>query len=108
LTSRRFDKRIQVYTLAAVTDNFGGSTVAETLVATVWADLRTMDKSAITDFGYTDATLGVNVTVRKPDTFDYKTENMFIRYGGNDYTIVSYTEDIDFKHRYIRFMAITK
>jgi len=108
LTSRRFNKRIEVYENAAVSDNFGGSTVSETLVATVWADLKTMDKGAVTDIGYTDALLGVNCLVRKPDTFDYKTENMFIRYGGNDYTIVSYTEDINFKHRYIRFMAITK
>lgn len=108
MSSRRFNKRIEVYENAAVTDGFGGNTVNETLVATVWAELKTMDKGAVTDMGYTDALLGVNCLVRKPDTFDYKTENMFIKYGGDKYTIVSYTENIDFGNNYIRFTAIKK
>ena len=106
--SRRFTKRISVHSYTAVSDGAGGNTTSESLTATVWAELKTMSTKQLIDIGYTDATLAVKVTVRKPNTFDYKTPNMAIKYNSVAYTIVSATVNPDYNNRYITFTAVKK
>lgn len=106
--SRRFSKQISVYSYTAVADGAGGSTTSETLVATVRADIKTLNTKQLIDLGYTDATLAVKVTVRKPNDFNYATPNMAIKYNNIDYTIVTATVNPDFNNRYITFTAIKK
>ena len=108
MSSRRFNKRIEIFSYTATPDGAGGNTVTKTSVATVWAELKTMRTQAIVDLGYTNATLAIKVTVRKPDTFSYQTANMSFDYNNTEYTIVSATVTPDFHNRLVTFTAIQK
>lgn len=106
MRSRKFRKQIGVYKASAVADGYGGNTVSSELVANVWCDIKTLDRGDMTDYGLDTATLGIEVTARKPDIFDYSPENIFIKYNGEDYNIAGYTENVNFDNSIIKFVAV--
>lgn len=94
--ARRYSKRIDVYSYIANADGFGGNTTSDTLEGTVWAEIRTISIDKLTEFGLDQTQKNIRVFVRKNADIDFHDSNLFIKYGGVDYTVNQVTEvDLD-------------
>ncbi len=106
MSARRFNKRIEIYEISDVADGYGGNTVTSTLLATVWAFIRSVKSINLEDYGLDATQLAVKITVRHRADIDYESGNHFIKYQGNEYTIISFPTDLDFDHKFITFLAV--
>ncbi len=89
MRSRKYTKRIEIFTTAAVSDGFGGNTVSEVLLATSWADIRTVRPERLTDLGITDGTHSIEVRLRHRNDLDYEQEGIFFKYRDSSYIFKS-------------------
>ena len=87
--ARRYSRRIQIWSYVKNDDGFGGGTTTDTLLGSVWAEVTTIDRSKLTEFGLDVAQNGIQVYMRKDSTIDMQAPNMFIKIGTNEYTINS-------------------
>jgi len=96
IDSRRFQKRIEIFSLSEQNDGFGGKTVVEVSLGFYWANWRTVSDNSKTitnlqglglkDFGQIfKVTLRANVLVED-------IEKVRIKYNGIVYDIVSISE----------------
>ena len=106
MSSRRFNKRIEIHETSVVDDGYGGNTTTTALVSTVWAYLRSAKSINLDDFGLNATQLVIKVTVRKNPNIDIDSNKHFIKYQGDDYTIITYPTDDDFDHKTITFLAV--
>lgn len=94
--SRRYSKRVQVWSYIANPDGFGGNTTSDTLEGTVWAEIRTIPLDKLNEFGLDQNQKNIRIFVRKNADIDYHQSNLFVKFGGIDYTITQVTEiDLD-------------
>ena len=109
INARKLQKRIEVMTLSAVNDGFGGKEVQEGASSFYWADWRSMSSlgkniTNLQELGINDFSQIFKVTVRKNDIFD-DTEKIRIKYKSVIYDILS-TQEADL--RGIRINLIVK
>jgi len=106
LRARGFNKRIDIYQTTKVSDSFGGYTNDASLLASVWANISTINvskgSSNITAFGVIDVNNSVIVTIRKR-AIDIET--MYIMYRGFKYTISSSPVNPNFEDSILQFIA---
>jgi SPP1 family predicted phage head-tail adaptor len=99
-----FNKQIDVYSVAPVSDGFGGFTVESTLLDTRWAKLEPLTAgNAIQEYGLQDPSRTVRVTMRKNDLV--LSPDYFIIYRSKTYKIVSGPIEIDFGNRFIEVVC---
>lgn len=108
MRSRGFNKRIDIYSIEAVSDGFGGNTTSETPVSSSWAKIETMSSGKaknLQDFGIDDPQNTIQITTRKRKDLVYDAEVHMIKYRGQDYKITSSPTETNFTGRFITFMA---
>ena len=99
-----FNKQIDVYSVAPVSDGFGGFTVESTLLDTRWAKLEPLTAgNAIQEYGLQDPSRTVRITMRKNDLI--LSPDYFIIYRSKTYKIVSGPIEIDFENRFIEVVC---
>ena len=99
-----FNKQIDVYSVAPVSDGFGGFTVESTLLDTRWAKLEPLTAgNAIQEYGLQDASRTVRITMRKNDLI--LSPDYFIIYRSKTYKIVSGPIEIDFENKFIEVVC---
>lgn len=108
--ARELNKRIKIYELSKVSDGFGGFTVAETYLTEVWAYLKTFNVGNSyaknkTDFGISESSNALIVTVRMRSDFTYS-ENYMIEYAGEKYKIYSEPTNVDVKNKFVQFIIV--
>ena len=111
MRARRFNKRIEIWQTAIVSDGFGGNTSSNTLITSSWAEIKSLNVSnrigkSSSDFGINNTQLGVMVTVRLRNDITYNSINQYIKYAGDEYTISSFPENKNFDNSYITFIAV--
>lgn len=107
MRSRRFRKRIEVYEYSTVADGYGGNTISESLLATLWADIRSVNKKTdLSQYGISGKALVLDVTIRKQTTFNLSSVSHFIKYNSEAYTIASFPTNDNFDNRLINFFAV--
>lgn len=106
--SRKYTKKIQLWNTAPVSDTFGGNTVAEFLVTSLWAELSTLNKFKYRnlDFGDIDMANSVAVTIRYRSDLNIDYKNMFIVYNGYKYSFTENSIDVDFKKNEFTFVML--
>ena len=107
---RGFNKRIEIWSTANVSDGFGGSKVTSTLLSNSWANIKTYQAGKgnnLTDFGIVDANNSILITVRKRNDLVYNVETMYVKYRGVSYTISTAPTNINFNDSYITFIGST-
>ena len=106
MSSRRFNKRIEVWQTTSADDGYGGNTLTDSIITTTWAEIKTQDGQSVTDLGL-DYTKGVLlITVRKRDDLDYNSTAIYIKYKDVKYTITTFPIDENFIGSYISFIAV--
>lgn len=87
--ARRYSRRVEVWSYVYNDDGFGGGTTTDTKQVDVWAEVTTIDRDKLIQFGLDIAQNGVQVYMRKNSAIDMMAPNIFLKIGGNDYTINS-------------------
>lgn len=108
MRSRDFRDRIELWETTPTTNSFGGNSVSESLVATVWANIKTLQpgrNTNVVDFGVEDANKSIIITLRKRSDITYKVGNQFIKYRDRKYTISTAPTNKDFRDRFIVFVG---
>ncbi len=108
MRARGFNKRIEIYTITAVPDGFGGNTVSEALTSSSWAKIETVKPNRgdlRTDIGILEASNSIVITLRKRLDLVYNMTTMFIKYRGEKYIIDSFPANIDFEDSIIKIVC---
>ena len=99
-----FNKQIQVYSVGPTADGYGGSTVAEVLVDTIWAKIEPLSAGAtLKTAGIMVPDRTIVVTIRK--NVVTISPDYLIKYRGRSYSIISGPVELDFDNRFIQFTA---
>ena len=94
--ARRYNKRIAVWEGTPDPNSFGGNTMTDAIVDTVWCEIRTLSIDKLTFFGLDTDQTYIRIYLRKNSDIDYEADNIFFKYGGKTYTVNSVTEtDLD-------------
>ena len=103
MRARKYNKKIEVWQTAPLSDGFGGSTISETLLTSSWCSINTLDRiSRSTDFGITDTNDTIVVQLRKRNDLIYNSKNLYFKYRGYKYLIQSEPINIGFEDREIQ------
>ena len=107
MRSRKLSKRIEIWQTSNVSDGFGGNTVAETLIASSWAEIITLNNTnRSTDIGITSATNTIKVRLRKRNDLTYNSINQYLKYRGFKYIIQNQPFNVGFKDEVIEILAV--
>ena len=107
MRSRKLSKRIEIWQTSNVSDGFGGNTVAETLIASSWAEIITLNNTnRSTDIGITSATNTIKVRLRKRNDITYNGINQYLKYRGFKYIIQNQPFNVGFKDEVIEILAV--
>ena len=107
MRSRKLSKRIEIWQTSNVSDGFGGNTVAETLIASSWAEIITLNNTnRSTDIGITSATNTIKVRLRKRNDITYNSINQYLKYRGFKYIIQNQPFNVGFRDDVIEILAV--
>ena len=107
MRSRKLSKRIEIWQTSNVSDGFGGNTVAETLIASSWAEIITLNNTnRSTDIGITSATNTIKVRLRKRKDLTYNSVNQYLKYRGFKYIIQNQPFNVGFRDDVIEILAV--
>tara|TARA_R110000824_G_scaffold179493_1_gene359727 strand:- start:1142 stop:1546 length:405 start_codon:yes stop_codon:yes gene_type:complete len=107
MRSRKLSKRIEIWQTSNISDGFGGNTVAETLIASSWAEIITLNNTnRSTDIGITSATNTIKVRLRKRNDITYNSVNQYLKYRGFKYIIQNQPFNVGFKDEVIEILAV--
>ncbi len=107
MRSRKLSKRIEIWQTSNVSDGFGGNTVAETLIASSWAEIITLNNTnRSTDIGITSATNTIKVRLRKRNDLTYNSINQYLKYRGFKYIIQNQPFNVGFRDDVIEIIAV--
>ena len=107
MRNRKLSKRIEIWQTSNVSDGFGGNTVSETIIASSWAEIVTLnDVNRSTDIGITSATNTIKVRLRKRNDIEYNNINQYIKYRGFKYIIKNQPFNVGFRDSIIELIAI--
>lgn len=79
---RKYISRVEVYINDAVSDGSGGNTVSERLIASSWANIKTVDVKFKMDIGLDIAKEAVIIKTRFRNDLDYTQSGLFFKYRG--------------------------
>lgn len=103
--ARKYNKKIELWQTTDVFDGYSGYATTSTLIDNVWCEISTNNSTyRDTDFGKTETTNKIVVKLRKRNDIDYVSKNLFFKYRGNIYTIVSEPININFEDREIQIV----
>jgi len=104
MRARKYNKRIEVWQTANVSDGYGGNTVTTSLVNNSWCKLITNEKANYrdTDFGETETYDRLIIQLRKRKDLVYNSKTNFFKYRGVDYSMISDPINIGFEDREIQ------
>lgn len=110
MRARKYNKKIQIWQTAPVSDGFGGNIISETLLSNAWCKLITNPKNANrqTDFGETETFDRLAIQLRKNKNLVYDPKTMFFKYRGIDYNMVSEPTNIGFEDREIEIIIVKR
>ena len=107
MKARKFNKQIEVYTISAQSDGFGGNTNTSILLKKVWCNLKTIKGSSVANIEGLDFTQNnLQITVRENPNINYNSEGLLLKYRGAEYTITSFPQNTNFTDAYITFIAV--
>jgi head-tail adaptor len=107
MRSRKLSKRIEIWQTSNVSDGFGGNTVAETLIASSWAEIITLNNTnRSTDIGITSATNTIKVRLRKRNDITYNSINQYLKYRGFKYIIQNQPFNVGFRDDVVEILAV--
>ena len=107
MRSRKLSKRIEIWQTSNVSDGFGGNTVAETLIASSWAEIITLNNTnRSTDIGITSATNTIKVRLRKRNDITYNSVNQYLKYRGFKYIIQNQPFNVGFRDDVVEILAV--
>lgn len=104
MRARKYNKRIEVWQTANVSDGFGGNTATPSLVNNSWCKLITNEKANYrdTDFGETETYDRLIIQLRKRKDLVYNSKINFFKYRGVEYSMISEPINIGFEDREIQ------
>lgn len=107
MRSRALNKRIDIYQITNIVDDFGGSAITETLLNTSWADVKhiNINSPLSTELGVLDASDTVVIKLRKRNDLVIDLQTMYVLYRGDKYFIKSYPTNVNFEDSMIQFIA---
>lgn len=104
MESRRLDTKINVYLNEVIKDEFGGVEAVETLVKSIFANVRSSSGFKFQSFGIADFKNPIIFTVRGYKNQIEFTEKHFIKYKGVNY-FVKGIENVDLEGFQLQLMC---
>ena len=89
MIARKYTKAIGIWKTTTVSDGYGGSTVTDALVYSVWANVETKKAYRQNENGQNDNFVQTVFTIRNRYDIDLSTKDNFIKYNGLIYNIDS-------------------
>ncbi len=108
MTGRDLNKEIEVYTSDYTQGASIFQTVAETLVGTMRANIKSIrpgQSTMLKDYGTVDPQRAIMITVRSRHTIQLNGKNHHIKYRGKTYSITTAPTNKDFTDQFISFIA---
>lgn len=108
MRARGFNKKVEVWGLSPVFDNYSGNVAGEdTLLSHSWAKIKTLstNNTINNEFGVLDASNSISITLRKRNDLTYDLQTMYIKYRGQKYIIKSFPVNIDFEDALITIIC---
>ncbi len=107
MSSRKYNRRIEVYEFGTPTDDgFGGSISTDSLVSKSWALIESYNVNrfgGLEAFGVLNPDRTYLVTVRKRLDLEYNPNKHYVKYRNKTYTILSTPINKDFNDKEISF-----
>lgn len=107
MLSRQYSRKIILKESTAVADGFGGFTTNETVLATVWAEVKQNSAFKDGNQGTNDLKNSYTFKIRNNPTFDGKLDNISIEYRGQQFGVSSWEYD-DELFRFVTILATGK
>ena len=92
MEARKYNKQIQIWATTTVPDGFGGNTVTDALLRTVWAHVTTKKTSFENENGQNDNLQNQVFIIRQNANFTPSLKTNFIKYKNKIYNIDSIIE----------------
>lgn len=89
MIARNYTKAIGIWKTTTVSDGYGGNTVTDALVYSVWANVETKKAYRQNENGQNDNFVQTVFTIRNRYDIDLSTKDNFIKYNGLIYYIDS-------------------
>lgn len=89
MISRKYTKAISIWQSTEQSDGFGGYTVTDELVYSVWANVETKRASIVNEVGQRDNIVQTVFTIRNRYDINFSVKDNFIKYNGLTYNIDS-------------------
>ena len=89
MIARKYNSPIGIWQSVEVSDNYGGSTVEDSLVYSVWANVKTKRASILQENGQRDNISQTIFTIRNRYDVNFSVKDNFIKYNGLTYNIDS-------------------
>jgi len=86
LLARNYNTKIHIYTETPVPDGFGGFTITETSIKSVWSKVKSSNGTKFQDFGITDFKNPVIFSIRGKNKIQFDEKN-FVKYNGKRFAI---------------------
>ena len=103
MTSRRYNKRVEIWQSSSSSDGFGGSYNENVKLTTSWCKITTSNSlSRSTDFGITDTNDTIVLVLRKRNDITYNSVNQFFIYRGEKYILQGTPVNVGFEDREIQ------
>ena len=103
--ARKYNKKIELWQTSDVFDGYSGNAPVSALIAQVWCEIKTNNSTyRDTDFGKTETSNRLVVKLRKRNDINYVSKNLFFKYRGHTYTIVSEPINVNFEDREIQII----
>ena len=107
MRGREFNKRIEIWQSVMVADGYGGNIPQDTFIGKSWAKLTTINGNTarnLDSVGVAETSQSIRVVCRKREDLPYNSVNLYVKYGGDKYSIISTPIDVDFNHSLIEFI----
>ena len=89
MIARKYTKAISIWRSIEQSDGFGGYTVTDELVYSVWANVETKKASIVNEAGQRDNIVQTVFTIRNRYDIELSVKDNFIKYNGLIYNIDS-------------------
>lgn len=110
--ARKYNKKIDLYSVSEVSDGFGGYTTTDALVGSFWVYMTTLNSSSRSNsnsdgFGTIDSANGVRFVFRHNPNITFNYKSMYFVYRGYKYTIQNNSININYSDNEVE-LFVTK
>ena len=85
MIARKYNSPIGIWQSVEVSDNYGGSTVEDSLVYSVWANVKTKRASILQENGQRDNISQIIFTIRNRYDVNFSVKDNFIKLGSGNF-----------------------